>query len=132
MFAKFDKIGRLTQVQNILPDDDSDQNKQGFYEIPASFKDHSKIKLVNDKIVELTDEELKEFRQEWEKIELSRTAERKLDQLKTQLKELTSPELWDTYSEDKKKSISEYRLALDNVAKQKDYPNDIVFPVLSI
>lgn len=132
MFAKFDKIGRLIQVQNILPDDDAEQTKQEFYEIPASFKDHSKIKLVNDKIVELTDEELKEFQQEWQKIELTRTADRKLDQLKTELKELTSPELWDTYSEDKKKSISEYRLALDNVAKQKDYPKDIVFPVLSI
>lgn len=132
MFAKFDKTGRLIQVQNVLPDDDSAQDKQGFYEIPADFLDYTKIKLVKDKIVELTELEQQEFQKEFEKINLTRTAVRKTDQLKTELKELTSPELWDTYSEDKKNSISEYRLALDNIAKQKDYPYDIVFPVLSI
>lgn len=132
MFAKFDKTGRLIQVQNVLPDDDSTQDKQGFYEIPADFLDYTKIKLVKDKIVELTELEQQEFQKEFEKINLTRTAVRKTDQLKTELKELTSPELWDTYSEDKKNSISEYRLALDNIAKQKDYPYDIVFPVLSI
>lgn len=132
MFAKFDETGRLIQVQNVLPDDDSDQTKEGFYEIPSGFQDHTRIKLVKGKVVELTDEELEQFQQEFEKIRLTRTAERKLDQLKTALKEITSPDLWDTYSEDKKKSISEYRLALDNITKQKDYPTDIVFPVLSI
>jgi hypothetical protein len=132
MFAKFDETGRLIQAQNVLPDDDSDQDMQGFYEIPASFHDYTKIKLVEGKIVELTDKEFEEFQLQFEKINLTRTAVRKTDQLKFELKELTSPELWDTYSEDKKKSISEYRLALDNVAKQKDYPYDIVFPVLSI
>jgi hypothetical protein len=132
MFAKFDEIGRLIQVQNVLPEDNSEQNKQDFFEIPASFQDYSKLRLVKNKIVELTDKELEEFQKEFNKIRLARTIERKTDQLKFELKELTTPELWDTYSEDKKKSISEYRLALDNVAKQKDYPNDIVFPVLSI
>ena len=132
MFAKFDETGRLIQAQNVLPDDDSEQTKEEFYEIPPGFQDHTRIKLINGKIVELTDEELKQFEQEFEKIRLTRTAVRKVDQLKTELKELTSPDLWDTYSEDKKKSISEYRLALDNITKQKDYPHDIVFPVLSI
>jgi hypothetical protein len=132
MFAKFDEIGRLIQVQNVLPEDNSEQNKQDFFEIPASFQDYSKLRLVKNKIVELTDKELEEFQKEFNKIRLARTIGRKTDQLKFELKELTTPELWDTYSEDKKKSISEYRLALDNVAKQKDYPNDIVFPVLSI
>jgi hypothetical protein len=129
MFAKFDETGRLIQAQNILPEDET---KQEFFEIPASFQDHSKIKLVAGKIVELTEAELQEFQQQFEKIRLHRAVEIKIDRLKAELKELTTPELWDTYSEDKKKSISEYRLALDNVAKQKDYPNDIVFPVLSI
>lgn len=132
MFAKFDETGRLIQVQNVLPDDDSEQAKEEFYEIPPGFQDHTRIKLVKGKIVELTDAELEQFQQEFEKIRLTRTAERKVEQFKTKLKELTSPDLWDTYSEDKKKSISEYRLALDNIAKQKDYPHDIVFPVLSI
>jgi uncharacterized membrane protein len=132
MFAKFDETGRLIQAQNTLPEDDSEQTKEEFYEIPSGFKEHTKLKLVNGKIVELTDVELEQFHKEYENIRLTRTAVRKVDQLKAQLKELTSPELWDTYSEDKKKSISEYRLALDNITKQKDYPNDIVFPVLSI
>jgi hypothetical protein len=129
MFARFDETGSLIQAQNVLPDDET---KQEFFEIPSSFLDYNKLKLVKGKIVELADAELKEFQKELNKIRLTRAAERKLDQLKLELKELTSPELWDAYSEDKKKSISEYRLALDNVAKQKDYPNEIVFPVLSV
>lgn len=129
MFAKFDETGKLIQAQNILPEDET---KQEFLEIPASFQDYSKLKLVNGKIVELTDKELEQFEQELKQIRLARTTERKIEQLKLELKEMTSPELWDTYSEDKKKSISEYRLALDNITKQKDYPNDVVFPVLSI
>jgi len=129
MFAKFDETGRLIQAQNVLPDDET---KQEFYEIPVSFQDYNKLRLIKNKIVELTDTELEEFQQQFAKIRLTRTVDRKTEQLKLELKELTSPELWDTYSEDKKKSISEYRLALDNVAKQKDYPNDVVFPVLSI
>ena len=129
MFAKFDETGRLIQAQNILPEDET---KQEFFEIPAGFQDHNKLKLVNGKIIELTEAELQQSQQEYNKIQLTRTAVRKTDQLKAELKELTSPELWDTYSEDKKKSISEYRLALDNITKQKDYPNDVVFPVLSI
>jgi hypothetical protein len=129
MFGKFDKTGRLIQVQNILPEDES---KQEFLEIPASFIYYDKLKLINGKIIELTDTELADQNEEFKKINLARTAERKIDQLKTELKELTSPELWDTYSEDKKKAISEYRLALDSITKQKDYPNDIVYPVLSI
>jgi hypothetical protein len=129
MFAKFDETGRLIQAQNVLPDDET---KQEFYEIPVSFQDYNKLRLIKNKIVELTDTELEEFQQQFAKIRLTRTVDRKTEQLKLEVKELTSPELWDTYSEDKKKSISEYRLALDNVAKQKDYPNDIVFPVLSI
>lgn len=129
MFAKFDETGRLIQVQNVLP---SDETAQEFFEIPAGFEEHSKLKLVDGKIVKLGDADLQQFEKEYEIIRLTRTAVRKTDQLKSELKELTSPELWDTYSEDKKKSISEYRLALDNIAKQKDYPHDIVFPVLSI
>jgi hypothetical protein len=129
MFAKFDETGRLIQAQNVLPDDET---KQEFYEIPVSFQDYNKLRLIKNKIVELTDTELEEFQQQFAKIRLTRTVDRKTEQLKLEVKELTSPELWDTYSEDKKKSISEYRLALDNVAKQKDYPNDVVFPVLSI
>jgi len=129
MFAKFDETGRLIQVQNVLP---SDETAQEFFEIPAGFEEHSKLKLVDGKIVKLSDADLQQFEKEYEIIRLTRTAVRKTDQLKSELKELTSPELWDTYSEDKKKSISEYRLALDNIAKQKDYPHDIVFPVLSI
>lgn len=132
MFVRFDERGRIIQVQNVLPDDDSEQTKEAFYEIPPEFKDYHKLKLVNNKVVELTEDEVVEFEKEFEIINFTRRAERIVDQLKTKLKELTSPELWDTYSEDKKKSITEYRLALDNVAKQKDYPKDIVFPVLSI
>jgi hypothetical protein len=129
MFAKFDETGRLIQVQNVLP---SDETAQEFFEIPVGFEEHNKLKLVDGKIVKLSDADLQQFEKEYEIIRLTRTAVRKTDQLKSELKELTSPELWDTYSEDKKKSISEYRLALDNIAKQKDYPHDIVFPVLSI
>ena len=132
MFAKFDETGRLIQVQNVLPNDTTDQDQGEFHEIPSGFQDYSKLRLANGKIVELTDKQLEEAEQEFKKIRLARTAERKIEQLKFEIKELTSPELWDTYSEDKKKSISEYRLALDNITKQKDYPNDVVFPVLSI
>jgi hypothetical protein len=129
MFGKFDELGRLIQVQNVVPDDET---KQEFFEIPVSFQDYTKIKLVAGKIVELSKEELVQYWAEMKSEGLARVASRKVDQLKTELKEITSPELWDTYSEDKKKTITEYRLALDNVAKQKDYPNDVVFPVLSI
>lgn len=129
MFASFDETGRMTQAYNYLPEDIEDIV---FYEIPSGFQDYNSIKLVKGKVEELTGAELEKVQQEYATITLARTTERKIDQLKSEMKELTSPELWDTYSDDKKKSISEYRHELDNITKQIDYPNGVVFPVLSI
>jgi hypothetical protein len=130
MFVKFDEKGRQQQISNMLPEDQT--SAKDFYEIPDTISEGSLIKLLDGKVVQLSEIESKELAEVLNLESLARIATRTRDQLLQESSELVSPDVWESYTEEQKKSVAAYRQALKDIEKQADFPKEVSYPVLSI
>ncbi|CAB5218400.1 Phage tail assembly chaperone protein [uncultured Caudovirales phage] len=130
MFVKFDENGHQAVTSNMLPEDQ--ESHKDFYEIPHSIPEGSFVKLLDGKVVQLSETELEAMFEELKLISLKRMAIGKRDQLLQQSEELVKPDVWESYTDAKKKLVSEYRQALKDIEKQVNFPKEVNFPVLSI
>ena len=130
MFVKFNENGHQAVTSNMLPEDQ--ESHKDFYEIPHSIPEGSFVKLLDGKVVQLSETELEAMFEELKLISLKRMAIGKRDQLLQQSEELVKPDVWESYTDVKKKLVSEYRQALKDIEKQVNFPKEVNFPVLSI
>ncbi len=127
MYVKFLNNKSVSQVGFLTENDD--QNEWLTCDDSLSGK---RLILEEDTIRAMTDEEISDELAELAIPAAANRGRRKRDLLLLESDKLVLPDLWESYLQDKKTAVSEYRQALRDLPLQEGFPLEIVWPELSI
>jgi hypothetical protein len=127
MFVKFLNNKSITQC-TLLPEEENVED----WVVCADELSGNRLIIDGDEIRIMNEEELDSERQELAFNSNCKKLRYERNKLLSESDKLVLPDLWESYTEEKRTAVTVYRQALRDVPLQEGFPEDVIWPELSI